>query len=139
MVPNGEKPLEKSSPKVISWVFPCKFLQIYITSVSGCLRFTFKICQNFAGTSTTSQFHNFFEFYFWRVFAIQPNCALLGNEVVLFRNHLPLFGEKYFMTEQMLQSKSLYIRPAVNNLYFLFFNLGQHRVIIWKDWKFVKQ
>ena len=31
-----------SSPKVISRVFPHKFLQTYITSVSGCLRFTFK-------------------------------------------------------------------------------------------------
>ena len=45
--------------------------------------------------------------------------ALQSNEVVLFRNHLPLFGEKYFMTEQMLQSKSLYMSHSVSNLYFL--------------------
>ena len=57
-----------SSPKVISRVFPWKFLQIHITSVSGCLRFTFKICQTVAGTSMISQFHEFFESRFWRVF-----------------------------------------------------------------------
>ena len=40
-----------SSPNVISRVFPCKFLQIHITSVYVCLDFTFKICQIVAGTS----------------------------------------------------------------------------------------
>ena len=64
-----------SSPKVISRVFPWKFLQIHITSVSGCLRFTFKICQTVAGTSMIRRFHEFFESRFWRVFAILPNCV----------------------------------------------------------------
>ena len=49
-----------SSPNVISLVFPCKLLQIHITSVSGCLDFTFKICQIVAGTSMIRQFHDFF-------------------------------------------------------------------------------
>ena len=39
-----------SSPKVISRVFLCNFLQIHITSVSGCPYFTFKVCQTIAGT-----------------------------------------------------------------------------------------
>ena len=56
--------LKISSHMVISRVFPCKFLQIHITSVSGCLRFTFKICQTVAGTSMTCQFHEFFRSHF---------------------------------------------------------------------------
>merc|ERR1719464_1077916 len=53
-----------SSPKVISRVFPLNFLQIHRTSVSGFLRFTFKICQIVAGTSTISQFHEFLNLVF---------------------------------------------------------------------------
>ena len=41
---------------MISRVFPCKILHIHITSVSGCLSFTFKICQNVAGTRMIRQF-----------------------------------------------------------------------------------
>jgi hypothetical protein len=44
---------------VISRVLPCKFLQIQITSVSGCLRFTFKMYQIVAGISMILQFHEF--------------------------------------------------------------------------------
>ena len=61
----------------ISRDFPCKFLRFFTTSVSGCLCFTFKICQTVAGTSMIRRFHEFFESRFWRVFAILPmgNCA----------------------------------------------------------------
>ena len=53
-----------SSPKVISRVFPWKFLQIHITSISGCLHFRFKICQTVARTSAISQFHEFLNLVF---------------------------------------------------------------------------
>ena len=60
---------------VISRVFPCKILHIHITSVSGCLSFTFKKFQTVEGTSMIRQFHNFFKSHFWRDFAIRLNCA----------------------------------------------------------------
>ena len=60
VVPNVKNP-----PKVISRDFPSwKFLQILRTSVSGCLNYTFKICQTVAGTSTISQFHEFLNLVF---------------------------------------------------------------------------
>ena len=65
---------------VISQVFPCKLLQIYITSVSGCLRFIFKTCRIVAGVSMICQFHEFLKFYFWRVFAIWFSCASPGKK-----------------------------------------------------------
>ena len=66
-----------SSFDVISRVFPSKFQEIHFIFVSGhCMRFVFKIYQTVAGVSATSQFHEFVEFYFWRVFAIWTNCAL---------------------------------------------------------------
>ena len=60
-----------------------KFLQIYITSVSGYLSFTFKTCQIVAGASMIHQFHEFFESHFWRVFAIWPSCASQPSLVVI--------------------------------------------------------
>ena len=40
------------------------------------MRFVFKIYQIVAGISAKSQFHEFVESYFWRVFAIWTNmCA----------------------------------------------------------------
>jgi hypothetical protein len=71
-----------SSFDVISRFFQSNFLQIYITSVFSCLRFTFKICQIVAGTSMIRQFNEFFKFYFWRVFAIWNHCGLVGWLVV---------------------------------------------------------
>ena len=53
-----------SSLVAISRVFPWKFLQIHITSISGCLYFSFKICQTIAGTITISQFHEFLNLLF---------------------------------------------------------------------------
>jgi hypothetical protein len=47
----------------------------YSHSVSGCLSFTFKICQTVAGTSMIRQFHEFLKSYFWRFFLIWPNIA----------------------------------------------------------------
>ena len=47
----------------------------YSHSVSGCLSFTFKICQTVAGTSMIRQSHDFLKSYFWRVFLIWPNIA----------------------------------------------------------------
>ena len=60
---------------VISRVFPLKFLQIHITSVSGCLQFTYKTCQIVAGASMIRQFHEFSRFNFWRVFVIWNYCV----------------------------------------------------------------
>ena len=40
----------------------------YTHSVSGCLSFTFKICQTVAGTSMIRQFHEFFKISFLAVF-----------------------------------------------------------------------
>ena len=57
---------------VISWVFKCKFLQIHITSVSGWLHFTLKICQIVAGTSTISQFHEFLNLVFGGFLCYDP-------------------------------------------------------------------
>ena len=75
VVPNVENPPKHKFAQgdFTRW----KFLQIHITFVSGCLSFTFKICQTVAGTSMVRRFHEFFESRFWRVFAILPmgNCA----------------------------------------------------------------
>ena len=49
---------------MISRVFPWKFLQIHITSVSDCLCFTVKTCQIAAGTIMIRQFHDFFNLVF---------------------------------------------------------------------------
>ena len=50
---------------MISRVFPSKFQQICITSVSGyCAHFTFKVCQIVEGISTIRQFHEFFTLIF---------------------------------------------------------------------------
>ena len=38
----------------------------------------FKTCQIVAGTSMISQFHDFFQSNFWRVFDVWHNCALGG-------------------------------------------------------------
>ena len=52
---------------------PYKFLQFYITSVSRCLCFTFKICQIGTGTSMIRQFHEFFKnFIFDRLLQFGP-------------------------------------------------------------------
>ena len=75
MVPNLKNPPLLSSPKVILRDFPCKFLQIHITSVSGSLHFTFKICQTVAGTSTISQFHEFFNLIFGRFLTFDPTVS----------------------------------------------------------------
>lgn len=49
---------------MISRVFPWKFLQIHITSVSDCMCFTVKTCQIAAGTIMIRQFHDFFNLVF---------------------------------------------------------------------------
>ena len=63
---------------MITWCdftsFPFQLMQIYITSVSGWLHYTYKTCQIVAGTSMIRQFHEFSRFNFWRVFC---NLALL--------------------------------------------------------------
>ena len=85
-----------SLPMVISRVFPWKFLQHHITSVSGCLHFTFKICQTVAGTSMIRWFHEFFESRFWRVFAILPNCAVLSLYYCSFPPHSLIMHRLFF-------------------------------------------
>ena len=88
-----------NSSKVISRVFPWKFLQIHITSVSGCLCFTFKTRQTVAGTSTIS-----IESRFWRFFTIRPNCGsspqsplnhFLSSPVPLLLLPLPHFTRNF--------------------------------------------
>ena len=69
-----------SSPKMISRVFPCKFLQIHKTSVSGCLRFTFKNYQIVAVANMIRQSHDFLKSHFWRAFAICLHCAYTENQ-----------------------------------------------------------
>ena len=45
---------------------------IYITSVSGYLHFTFKICEIVAYTGMVQQFHDFFESLFGGFFEFGP-------------------------------------------------------------------
>ena len=60
VVPFGPNPPKIRSFDVISRVFPNKFQQIHIISVSGhCMRLVLKICQTVAGISKTSPFHEF--------------------------------------------------------------------------------
>ena len=74
MVPNVKNPPKKiSSPKVISRVILCKFQKTDIASVSGCLPFTFKICQIVAGSGMIHHFHDILRSSFWRDFDIRPN------------------------------------------------------------------
>ena len=57
---------------VISRVFPSKCQQIYNYFRFQGMSFMLKTCQIVAGASMIRRFH---EFYFWRVFAICPECA----------------------------------------------------------------
>jgi len=69
VVPFCPNPPKIRSFDVISRVFPSKFQQIHIITVSGhCMRLVLKICQTVAGMSKTSPFHEFFGSNFWRVF-----------------------------------------------------------------------
>jgi len=66
VVPFGPNPPKIRSFDVISRVFPSKFQQIHIISVSGhCMCLVLKICQTVAGISKTSAFHEFFGSNFW--------------------------------------------------------------------------
>ena len=49
---------------------------------------SFKICQIVADTSMTTQFHEFFECIFWRVFAICPKCAAVLEKAMMVFNFL---------------------------------------------------
>ena len=65
IVPNGQNPPKISSLDVISRIFPNKLEQINLISLSGHdMHFIFKICQ----TVAASQFHEFYESHFWRIF-----------------------------------------------------------------------
>ena len=60
-VPNRSNPPKISSLELISRVFPCKFQQIEIISVSGHqIHFILKICQTAPDISMISRFHDFF-------------------------------------------------------------------------------
>ena len=56
-------------------IFIASFCKIYITSVSGCLPFTFKICEIVAYTSMIQQFHEFFESLFGVFFNLAQLCS----------------------------------------------------------------
>ena len=73
-----------------------KFLQIYITSVSGYLSFTFKTCQIVAGASMIHQFHEFFEISFLAGFC---NLAQLCLAAVARRNSSSLNTASKVLTE----------------------------------------
>ena len=90
---------------MISRVFTCKFMQIYITSVSGCLCFTFKICQIIAGTSMIRQFHEFFEFLFGGFFQFGPIVAAKVQRKQILQKVVTLMT---WMTKRVL-----FVRPIV--------------------------
>ena len=70
---------------VISRVFPSKFRQIHITSVSAhSTHLIFRICQIVVGRLMTRQFHEFWKSNFWRVSAIQSNCASPAETSIIF-------------------------------------------------------
>ena len=83
---------------MISQIFPSKFQQIPIISVSGhCMWVIFKICPTVAGWSIIGQFHDFFKSNVWRVFAIWPkNCALFSTAISREQDHVTfiLFSSK---------------------------------------------
>ena len=93
-----------SSLVAISRVFPWKFLQIHITSVSGCLRFTFKICQTVAGTSylvlTIST-------RFWRVFQYGPTVGRLPSPLltIFCLPQFPCFFFPFLISREILLTK----------------------------------
>ena len=61
IVPKISNPPKISLPDMISQIFPSKFQQIHIITVSGgCVPFTLKIYQTVVGISMISQFHEFF-------------------------------------------------------------------------------
>ena len=70
--------------------------------------FIFKICETVAGMSITSQFH---EYYFWRVFAIQPNCALTpGYDQEMMQNRCEnelLNKQKWLLHNQFAKSDKI--------------------------------
>ena len=68
---------------VISRVFPSNFQQIYNYFRFRGMTFILKTCRIIAGACKIHQFHEFFEIYFWRVFAIWSSCVaptLVVNE-----------------------------------------------------------
>ena len=89
MVQNNQNQPKIRLLDVISRIFPSKFQQIHLISVSShCKRFIFKIRQTVAGTSITSRFHDFFKSHFWRVFAIWPKYLQLGDRAASKRKRM---------------------------------------------------
>ena len=85
-VPNRSNPPKISSLELISRVFPCKFQQIEIISVSGHqIHFILKICQSAPDISMISRFHDFFQSNLWRVFAIWHNCCHIQPKWAIFK------------------------------------------------------
>ena len=60
---------------VVSRVFPSKYQQIYNYFRFRGMSFILKTCRIVAGASMIRWFHEFFRFYFWRVFAIWSCCV----------------------------------------------------------------
>ena len=75
------KPAENKFIQLVSRVFPCKFLQFPIASLTcrgvHCI---FKIYQIISGTSKMRQFHEFLRPIFWRVFSNWPSCCAPARE-----------------------------------------------------------
>ena len=92
---------KKVQPKWFARVFPCKFLLIYIISVSSCLPFTFKICETVAGTSMIHRFHEFFESLFGGFFEFGPtvsrDCAQQKLGGIFRTARARVFTEKSFL------------------------------------------
>ena len=77
------------SPEVISRIFPSKFQQIWIISVSShFIHFIFKICQTAA--DKIKQFHEFFSLIFGGILQLGPNVHCIAER--LMSNEHSSFG-----------------------------------------------
>ena len=91
MVTNGPNPPKICSPEVISQIFPSKFQQIQVISVSGhFIHFIFKICQTAADISMIKQFHEFFSLIFGGILQLGPNVHCIAER--LMSNEHSSFG-----------------------------------------------
>ena len=112
---------------MISRIFSCKFLHIETFSVSGhSVHLIFKTCQIVAGTSMIRQFHEFFEYHFWRVFVIWCNCVAGIHGESLRARGLRLFYEALLWVGndacKQPKGKAVWGRGlTINLLFFLMF------------------
>ena len=80
------------------------------------MHFTFKTCQIVADTSMITQFHEFFECNFWRVFAICPVCATGG---VAWDSWCPTTDVFVFFLDKLNISWASKLNPTVATMAFV--------------------